>query len=167
MLVRKPVSTTRGVVWEDNFQQIAADNKGTGVFSVDAGLLEHVGKMPPQKLTIEMGVFMLPKPVQEERGSRPFFVFNLLLVEGKSGYILGTDMMHVETTLEEMWTQLPETVLQQLARINVKPSVIKTRPGPLRDFLAPIAKEMGVSLQTSRRLRYLDEARELMFRFLR
>lgn len=88
------------------------------------------------------------------------------LVEGRSGYIVATEMLYVETTLEEMWTRVPETVLRQLVQINVKPAVIKIRPGPLHGFLAPIANQIGVSLRTARRLRYLDEAKESMFRFL-
>lgn len=165
MLVRKPVSTARGVTWEDSFQQITLDDKGTGTFYLDVQLLEQLSKMPAQKLTIEMDVFMLPQPIQEGK-SRPFFAYNLLLVEGRSGYILGTEMMYVKTTLEEMWTGVPEIVLRELVRINVKPAVIKTRPGPLHDLLAPIASEIGVSLQMSRHLRYLDEAMESLFRFL-
>lgn len=165
MLVRKPVSTARGATWEDSFQQITLDDKGTGTFYLDVQLLEQLRKMPAQKLTIEMDVFMLPQPIQEGK-SRPFFAYNLLLVEGRSGYILGTEMMYVKTTLEEMWTGVPEIVLRELVRINVKPAVIKTRPGPLYDLLAPIVSEIGVSLQMSRRLRYLDEATESLFRFL-
>lgn len=165
ILVRKPNSTARGVVWEDSYQQVMPDNKDSSAFEVDSEVLEHVVNMPAQKLTIEMDIFMMPVPVREGKG-RPFFVFNLLLVEGKSGYVIGTEMMYVETTLEEMWTRVPETVLRQFARSNVKPAVIKTRPGPLHDFLAPIANKIGVSLQTSRRLRYLNEARESLFRFL-
>ena len=165
MLVRKPVSTAHGVTWEDSYQRITPDNKGTGTFYVNVKLLERLRNMPTQKVTIEMDVFMLPTPIQEGKG-RPFFAYNLLLVEGRSGYILGTEMMYVKTTLAEMWTRVPEAVLRELVRINVKPAVIKARPGPLNDLLAPIVSEIGVSLQTSRRLRYLDEATESLFRFL-
>ena len=114
---------------------------------------------------IESDFFMLPTPVHE-KGGRPFFPYILLMVDSQSGMILGTEMLHPETSLEAMWGLVPVNVVSQLARVGILPKEIKVRSDLLFQLLQPVAEELGFKLKKSRSLKSLDAVGESLFQYL-
>ena len=154
------------LVWEDSIQQIAAPEPKPIAISVDIEMLSALKRLPPQRRTLEVDLFMAPSGVQE-KGARPFYPYILLIVEARSGYILATDMLSPEPSLEMMWGEVPQRVLSHLAQAEWVPKTIQVRSPLLVGLLSPIAEELDIQLKPSRTLPGLDAVREfLLERFM-
>ncbi len=165
MFIRAYSATAAGDVWTDRYQREFSSHVTSVVVRVDNATLDRLGSLPQRKMIVEIDAFMLPQAVQEGK-SRPKYAYPLMLVDADSGYVLGFELMHVETTLEEMWSRMPGAILDQLAQMGLKPSMIKIRPGVLQGLLEPVAKEVGIKVQSSARLPMLDEAKQAMLAFM-
>ena len=153
-------------VWEDSIQQIAAPEPKPIAISVDVEMLSALKRLPPQRRTLEVDLFMAPSGVQE-KGARPFYPYILLIVEARSGYILATDMLSPEPSLETMWGEVPQRVLSHLAQAEWVPETIQVRSPLLVGLLGPLAEELNIQLKPSRTLPGLDSVREfLLERFM-
>ena len=62
----------------------------------------------------EMDFFLSPSAVQEKRGERPYYPYQILTVDHRSGFIFGTDIASPETYLEEF----PERFLALAERLK-------------------------------------------------
>jgi len=148
-------------VWDDAIQQIAAPAPQPIAIAVDGELLSALKRLPPQRRTLEVDLFMAPSGVQEH-GARPFYPYILLLVEARSGYILATDMLAPTPSLETMWSEVPQRVVSHLAQAEWVPQTIQVRSPVLVGLLGPIAEELDIQLQPSRTLPGLDAVRALL-----
>ena len=153
-------------IWEDRIQQIPAPEPKPISIAVDVEMLNALKRLPQQRHTLEVDLFMAPSGVQE-KGARPFYPYILLIVEARSGYILATDMLSPEPSLETMWGEIPQRLLSHLAQAEWVPKTIHVRSPLLVGLLGPIAEELDFQLRSSRTLPGLDAVREfLLERFM-
>lgn len=165
-LMRVSQQAGRRLVWEDRIQQIPAPEPKSIPISVDVEMLSALKRLPPQRRTLEVDLFMAPSGIQEQ-DARPFYPYILLLVEARSGYVVATDMLSPEPALETMWSKVPQQVLSHLAQAELVPTTLQVRSPLLLGLLGPIAEELDIALQASRTLPSLDSAREfLLARFM-
>jgi hypothetical protein len=165
-LIRVPQQAGGRPVWEDSIQQIAAPEPKPIAISVDVEMLSALKRLPPQRRTLEVDLFMAPSGVQE-KGARPFYPYILLIVEARSGYILATDMLSPEPSLETMWGEVPHRVLSHLAQAEWGPQTIQVRSPLLVGRRGPLAEELDIQLKPSRTLPGLDSVRDfLLERFM-
>jgi hypothetical protein len=129
---------------------------------MDVEALERLKQAPRSISAIEIDFFLFPARVQEERGARPIFPYTLMTVDAQSGFILGTELLHVDPSLESMWGQVPASVVVQLARTGLVPDKVTVRSALLMQLLEPVAEEIGFKLKRSDRLPSLDSAKEAM-----
>ncbi len=127
--------------------------------------MEKVKQLRRVKNRIEIDLFLLPAPVGE-KGSRPVFPYVLMSVETQSGFVLGSEILAPEPSLEAMWGQIPQHVIKQLEIFGVLPEQIAVRLPLLLQLLQPLAKELGLKLKQSRTMRSLDAAKESMLGFM-
>lgn len=161
MLVRSLSATAPGTTWEDRrLKELSFDPPFVTV-TLDEQLLQRLAALPLGRSSVEIDLFVLPAPIQEKK-ERPFFGYNLVLVDAEHGYVLGFEMLRVETTYDDMWAQAPQLVVRQLLKNNIKPRTIKTRPGPMAELLTPVANYCGIALKQSKRLHRLDVVREML-----
>jgi hypothetical protein len=85
-----------------------------------------------------------------------------MTVDAQSGFILGTELLHVDPSLESMWGQIPASVVVQLARAGTVPGKVTVRSKLLFELLEPVAGELGFKLSRSNRLPSLDSAKEAL-----
>ena len=165
-LIRVPQQAGRRLVWEDHIQRILAPEPKPIPISVDVEMLSALKRLSHQRRPLEVDLFMAPSGIQEQ-DARPFYPYILLLVEARSGYVLATDMLSPEPSLETMWSEVPQQVLSHLARAEWVPTTLQVRSPLLLGLLGPIAEELDIELQPSRTLPSLDSAREfLLARFM-
>jgi hypothetical protein len=147
-------------LWEDR-RETAATPPDDIVIEIDAGLIDHLRRLPLSKAVVEIGVTMLPAPVQDG-GERPYFPFNVLLVDAKSGYILATEMLVPQPSMIAMWGRLAETVARKLAAYPNLPGKLKVGNALLQGLLQPLSAELGLPVEQTRRLPALQEAQASM-----
>ena len=150
--------------WEDHIVEVPPPAPQPIPLAMDVEALEHLKQAPRSGGTIEIDFFLFPARVQEKRGTRPIFPYTLMIVDAPSGFILATELLHVDPSLESMWGQVPASVVVQLARTGLVPAKVVVRSELLRQLLEPVAEELGFKLKRSKRLRSLDPAKEAMLK---
>ncbi len=165
-LVRTPRREGDNVTWSDSYTAVPPPPPSEIQIMMDMNLLNAAKKMPKGRHRLEADFYMMPTIIHE-RGERPYFPYMLMLVEARSGYVLGSDLMQPLPSMEEMWGQLPLTVLQQIARLGAIPAEIHVRSEVLFHMLQHLGEELGFKLKQTRRLPQLDTARRHLERYTR
>jgi hypothetical protein len=114
---------------------------------------------------LEVDLFMLENSIIED-AERPYFPFMLLMVEMESGYILQTALLSPLPSLEDMWGEIPNLLVEHWLEIDAIPSKIRVRLELLEGVLHPLAEMLGIDLKRSKKLRKLDRVRRELGRFL-
>lgn len=127
---------------------------------VSTHLIETVKAAGRPKGDVQVDLFMFA-PIHE-RDSRPYFSYNLLVVESRSGMILGFEMLKPLPDLETMWSQVPEALLKILASRRLAPAVIRLRPTIVKALTEPVADVLGFKIVAQERLPALDEAKRAL-----
>ena len=107
----------------------------------------------------------MPTPIHEQ-GARPYFPFNLLVAESKSGMILSADLLQPLPSLDALWATAPERLMQLFIKLGVVPNEIHLISPKLMDLLQPLAKEIGFQLKAKKRLPMLDSAKQGMLQMM-
>jgi len=166
-LVRVSRQKDGALSWEDRIMDVPPPEPSPIPIAMDVRLLESLKRLPKGKRKIEADFFMFPNPVREEKGARPVFPYMLLTVESRSGFILGTELLSPDPSLEAMWGLIPLNIVRQFARFGIVPGEVTVRSELLFQLLQPLAEELGFRLRQSNRLRSLDAAKEsLLGRFM-
>jgi len=148
--------------WEDRIMDVPPPAPQPIPLAMDVKALERLKKAPRSRNALEIDFFMFPAPFQEEKSTRPIFPYTLMTVDAQSGLILGTELLHVDPSLESMWGQIPASVVIQLARAGTVPGKVTVRSELLFELLEPVAGELGFKLSRSNRLPSLDLAKEAL-----
>ncbi len=111
----------------------------------------------------ELDIFLLPTAISEG-ASRPYYPTCILAVEGKSGFIVGAELMGPHPSLAER----QESAIRILAQGKQLPlpQEIRVKGEEIREVIEPVARALGASLRVAR-LKELERARRILFeRFL-
>ncbi len=164
-LVRVPREIKGKLVWEDEVVRVPPVEPESIPVVMDMEALERVKQLPLGEHVLEIDFFMFPVRI-EEKGTRPYPPHALLVVDSRSGMILGTELLAPEPGLAEMWGSVPVEVVYQIARMGVIPRRIKVRSRQLFALLQLLAEELGFEVKATPRMRELDRAKEsLLYRF--
>ncbi len=145
-------------VWQDQVMKCPPPDPKQIALSMDFQALAALKKLP-RKDTLQIDLFLIPDPIQEEKEQRPYFAYNLLIVHAKHGFILGSELMHVDPQLEDMWGNVPLTIVSILANASFNPKTIHVRDQLLLGLLQPVAKEMNWDLAQKPHLPFVDDAK--------
>ncbi|MEZ4860616.1 MAG: hypothetical protein R3C14_04890 [Caldilineaceae bacterium] len=129
-------------------------------------VLAQAQRLPKVTNKLEVALFLMPAPVQEQ-GERPYFPYNLLFVESESRMVVSTEVLAPLPSLEAMWARVPLTVVQKLLEIGVMPQEIDVSSPQLQHLLGTLQPDLGFQVKRKRRLPALDQARRAMERFMR
>jgi hypothetical protein len=89
-----------------------------------------------------------------------------MVVESKSGMVVGHETFPADPSLEEMWGRVPGVLVHQFSKIQILPREIRVRSGLLYVLLQPIAEELKLRLRHYDVLNSLNEAKETLFHFM-
>jgi len=148
--------------WEDRVVHVPPPELPTIDLVMDVKLLERLKRVTRRVHRIEVDFSMFPTPVQEERGARPQFAYQLLTVESQSGVVLGDELLTADPSLERMWGQVPLHFVRQLARLDMLPEEVAVRSESLLRLLQPLGEELQFTVERSGRLHSLDAAKKFL-----
>ena len=124
-----------------------------------AEVLAALRRLPRQKMTVQADLFLMPNPIKGKEDPRPYFPYNLMTVEARSGFILGTDLLAPKPSLDAVWAKAPEAFLNVLRRLGSLPTEVAVRSERVYDLLKPVAAGLGIRLTRKRSLPALEQAK--------
>jgi hypothetical protein len=121
--------------------------------------LAALRQLPRQKITVQADLFLMPSPIKEKEDPRPYFPYNLMMVEARSGVILGTDLLAPKPSLDAVWARAPEVFLNVLRRLGNLPTEVAVRSERVYELLKPVAVGLDIRLTRKRSLPALEQAK--------
>ena len=166
-LVRTACEEDGKLVWEDRIVRIAPPEPKSFPVHMDRQALEWLMAMEPTPLALEMDLFMAPAQIGE-RGARPRYAHLLLMVDGDSGIVLGSQLLTSDPTPEAMYGKVPATIARMLAEVNMRPAEVRVRSLVLYELVEILSEKLGFRLYHDEWLPSLETAKEYLNRaFLR
>jgi hypothetical protein len=151
--------------WADSVQRVAFREEKTLDLLMDEEALEHLRRMMPGKMTLEIDLSMMNEPVRDKARERPFFPFMLMLADHESGMILGVDLLTPLPSMEAMWSEVPAIVVEKLAE-GFPPKEIQVKDDMLYILLQAVAQEAGFAIKKQSHLKAIDHAKRELQNFM-
>lgn len=160
-LVRVPRDEEDGLIWEDQVMSVPPPEPEPISIFMDFDALERLHEIPRQPMSVEIDMFIHPARIGE-RGTRLRYAYHLLLVESRSGFVLGSEMLVPDPTEEAMYGRVPANVARLLAKASVLPREVHVRSTLLFQLLESLADDLGITLVETPKLPALDQARDFV-----
>jgi hypothetical protein len=164
-LVRTCRKESSGFIWEDSTVPVLPPTPTFFNVEIDSERIITLRSMPVRKGALEMDFFMFPVRIGP-RGTRPSIPYMLMIVDAKSGMIVGHELLEAKPSKALMYGGVPEHVINLMIQVGYTPDVIKVRSDLLHSLLEPLSGELRFELVKSHVLRKLDKAREAMLESL-
>ncbi len=166
-LLRVPTEQDGELVWKDEIVPIPQPVLSGIICTFDEASREALKNVPRVGNSVEIDLFMLLAPIAGQRGERPFFPFPLLIVDEDSGQVLSHDMLTPLPSMEAMYGEVPQKVIDLFLSNNLLPYEIYTQTPAITAVLAPIFEELGVAVVERPFLPMFEEAKTAMMGFMR
>lgn len=159
-LIRTPAKQADSLVWRDEWQTVPpAKPHLLPPSALTASDLTSLRRLPHRAMTLEVDLFLMPTPIQEGKDARPYFPYNLMIVEAQSGMILGADLLAPQPTLDAVWSEAPMAFAKALQRLKSLPVEVTVRQERVYHLLEPVTTELGIRLTQRPWLPALDQAK--------
>jgi hypothetical protein len=165
-LVRVPSVQDDELVWRDQMLQVEPPAGKDTEITIPMQAVEDIRALPEAEGYLEVDLFLLPTPIQEAEGERPFFPYNLLLVDGEEGLVQTTATLTPEPSLDEMWKTIPTIMAEALADQAERPAAIVVMSPKLHDYLTPLCEVADIDLHLMPQLPALEEAKMSLLSYL-
>lgn len=165
-LLRVPSEQDGEITWTDEIRPIPQPETLIIRMDIDTAAFEALQDVPRVGNSVEIDLFMIPMPMEEGRGKRPFFPFTLLIVDADSGMVLSHDTLSPLPSLDDMYGEVPQKVIELLLSNNMLPYEVYTQSSMLTAVLSPLFEQLDTRVVERPFLPLLNEAKEAMFKHL-
>lgn len=164
IFARLPVSTQAGVEWQDSKLSIleAIDEPKLHLnLQIDELYLKRLQKeLQATEEVFEFSFISGPQPIQARPDHRPFFPIICLWLEQSSQQII-----HHELIQPEELGDIAYMFLHLVERLGWKPQTVLVDRSEAQTILAPLAKQLGSTLDYVEALPTLEDAKQELFGF--
>ncbi len=164
-LIRKARQESGRFVWEDHFEPLPPPAPTEIPIPIEKHHLDALEGARIIENVLQVDLFMLPMPTRE-KGERPYFPYQLLIVDKDSGYILHQDLFPPEPTLEAMWGQVIVRMVEFFGAQKVIPGQIEISSDLLMQLFQPLTKELDIKLKQKKKLPALERAKKEMLQWV-
>jgi hypothetical protein len=165
-LVRVSREEDGKLVWEDQIKTFPLPEPEQIPIVLDQDALNAAKALPLVEREVELELMMMPMPVAEKKNERPSFPYLLMIADGQSGMLIGTDMLQALPSLTAMYGQVPGELLDAFLRVRGVSSYVRVRSELLADLLEPLAEELGFRVRVTGEMPAIDSAMEFMGQML-
>lgn len=131
--------------WRDFYQPLDPTPYAFPAAPFDAALLAKV-KALPRSAVMLWTLKLLPNPVGLRFGERTF-PYLLMGVDPASGFMLGMELLSVETQPhEQLLASIPDTLLRLCLKNEIRPAALTVAGLRLEALLKPAATALGITL---------------------
>lgn len=167
-LVRVPEGDHGAWEWSDREQYVQPPGTMRLNMPMDTELLAQVRQKPQRQLKIEMDLFMIPTAnVHDHPSGRPYFPYMLMMIDMRTGAIVGQEMLTPVPELKSLWEMVPLTVLALVAALPERPAIIYVPGEWLHSLVARLAGELDIRLTVRPQLRHMLHAKQSLIAFMR
>ncbi|MEW6752889.1 MAG: hypothetical protein AB1505_18200 [Candidatus Latescibacterota bacterium] len=163
MLVRVPVAGE----WVDRYETVEHVPMPWESVELDPFTRAALERLERTRGTLDIAFVHLWSTVGGEPGLDPFYVYMLLLVDGHTGLLVGSEVLVPDPTAAALWSQLPGHLARLLEPAGGLPATVRVDRPRLARALGPVLEAVGVELVEAGALPHLDELREGLDRFER
>ena len=158
LLVRTAHKADQKLIWEDKIVHVEFTEPETTPAAIDEALFTNFQKLPAKKMTIEVDLFNSMMPTLNEQ-KRPFMPYMLMLVDAKSGMIIGQSLLKPEPDLDSIWANSANSLMGQcVAALGARPATIHVSNEYLHELLKQFAKRSGIKIVLRDELPAFEEA---------
>ena len=145
--------------WISEVRPIPEAPDQTYKLEIDSELVEEVQTLPRVSNILEIDSFINLAGIYGSRSERGVIPHMLLVVEGESGMILGFEILDPSDGMVEMWSEIPQVVLEILADNQIIPETVWVQSPLVHKLLTPIFDQLGIEIKMVFELPKLEEAR--------
>jgi len=165
-LVRVAKEESGKLVWRDEMMDVPAPEDEHVAFKIGVELINKLKAAPQKDITLEIEFTRAPSPVKDKTDARPYFPYMLLIADSRSGMILDMEMMRPAESQLKTYAQVPEHLIDILARLDASPKEIRVQNGMLFDMLEPLMQTMKIKVRETDKLPAIDVAMNGIFGFM-
>jgi hypothetical protein len=159
------VRVNRNGKWEDSVKHVEFREEKTLNLQMNEDALDHLRRLMPGKMVIEIDLQMMTEPVRDRSADRPYFPFMLILADQDTSMILGIELLTPLPSMDAMFEQVPMAVVQSLAT-GFPPKEIHVKDAMLNLLLQPVGEELGFKIKKQPRLRVIERAKREFQKFM-
>ncbi len=156
-LLRKQVQQGNEKVWIDTEFEVPDPVPADYNIRVDSLVFEKLLEMPISDLIVEMDVFLLPRPIDDNK-EQPYYPYMLAIVDEKTGMIIAHELLSPLPDLNSMYCNLPLNVCKTLGDLQ-KPCKVKMKTPLLVSLLEPLFNDLNIKIEHVDDLPFIDDFR--------
>lgn len=153
------------LAWRDREQYVQPPGGLNLQLAAPNDMLEHVAALP-KKLHVEVHVFMLLEPAQDKPSTRPYFPYMLMVVDRKSGMVVGSAMLKPVPQWKDVWEDVPFHFLKIFGGQQAGPQTVDVMDSNLAQILGLFAEDVGYRVRLRPSLPALQAAQTALMRFM-
>jgi hypothetical protein len=150
--------------WKNTFSHIQAMPPVEVPLFIPVDLLETIQTMPSGKSIYEADLFMTSAPIIE-KGKPGYFPYLLILVDERSEFILGQEILNPSEGLEAMYSKVPVSLLKIIQKYKTRPFMIYTNSATLYSMCIPVMKQLNIRLEIKSKLPVLSKVKKMIMNY--
>jgi hypothetical protein len=166
-LLRVPEEQDGVIVWRDELRPTPKPENHMIAVDIEPDSFKALRRTPRVGNSVEIDLFMMMEPVQDRRGERPYFPFNLLIVDADSGMILGHDLLSPLPSMDHMHSEVPQRVINLLLDSHMLPYDVHTQSFIVTQLLTPLFEQLDTPVVRRPFLPMMNEAKATMHEYTR
>lgn len=157
-----PFRIQKDDVWEEVRRAFPYECFSLNV-GVPANLMDAVNALPQKMMCLEVDLPILPTNLGKP-GERPKLPYLLMVADAASEFILGSEMLTVESTMADFWGGIPQRILALLAKHQIRPATLAVKNHWMRQLLEPLGNSLGITIRMEQELPALAKILAFMTR---
>jgi hypothetical protein len=165
LFFRVPQKEGSTILWKDEVREVPFPEPPKLNLFLGIQNLETVKKLPRYKNGIELDIFMLPTPMDED-SSRPYFPFMLMAVDERKAEVVFSHLMRPLPTVQSMYESVPLQLLSAFMQLGKMPSKFIIRSPITELLLTPFVGPLKIKVEMQDELPAFDTAAMGLLQFL-
>jgi len=128
--------------------------------------LAKIKSLSDSAYVYEFDFFQVPTPIQQRSEERPYMTSIGMIVERRSGMIVGFEMFGEKADTHRRMELAPDVFMKLLATQKARPKAIAVRQPLFFDLMFPILDDAGITLTLEPRLFAIEEAKQGILQFM-
>ena len=150
--------------WVDSTERIPANPELSHRFTIDSKLVKKLWKLPYTEIVFQASLFILPTPIGRQ-DERPSWTYMLLMVDGKTSYVLSHEMIDPTASIRDVELSIPNLILEMIVDVGIKPEYLEIQDD---DKLAEVLDQIGkkklpLSVHTKDYLNSIEQVKDMLF----
>ena len=152
-------------VWTDAWAPVKEVGDEEVEVRIESKRLQAVRSKPLKSITLQLDLVFTPLRLLPS-GTRPQTAYVLLAVDARSGFIVAGDLLQATEGIGQMWSQIPERLLQIFEKLGGCPTSIEICSDRMANLLRPLGECLPFKMVRREKLEMLESARKHLSNYI-